>query len=55
MTRKKEEEMQKVYGFITILLGIAVIATGTAYFILRLMSEKNYRDKWKDYDDCGLA
>lgn len=46
---------EKGPSLVSLLLGIAVVATTAAYMIYRLMSERTYRRKWKDYDDCGLA
>lgn len=55
---KKLEVVQvvkKPMPFISLLLGIAVIATTTAYVLYRYVSDKAYKKKWKDYDECGLA
>lgn len=49
------EKNKKSIPIISILLGIAVIATTAAYIIFKVISERTYRRKWKDYDDCGLA
>ena len=49
-------EKDKMNGtVISILLGVAVIATTSAYLIFKFVSERTYRKKWQDYDDCGLA
>lgn len=40
---------------VTVLLGIALIATTFAYLISKFVSDRTYRKKWEDYDDCGLA
>ncbi|WMJ23956.1 hypothetical protein RBG61_04615 [Paludicola sp. MB14-C6] len=55
---KKETEVEvpkKQAPIISLLLGLAVVATTAAYLIYRYTSEKAYRKKWKDYDECGLA
>lgn len=49
------EVPKKQMPAISLLLGIAVIATTTAYILYRYASDKAYRRKWKDYDECGLA
>lgn len=49
------EKDNKNATMISILLGVAVIATTSAYLIFKFVSERTYRKKWKDYDDCGLA
>ncbi len=56
MKNKNEVEIpKKQMPVVSLLLGIAVIATTTAYMIYRYSSDKAYRKKWKDYDECGLA
>ncbi|MEG0693181.1 MAG: hypothetical protein RR444_08880 [Oscillospiraceae bacterium] len=54
-TREIIEKDKKIAPVISILLGVAVIATTSAYLIFKFVSERTYRRKWKDYDDCGLA
>lgn len=49
------EVSKKQMPVISLLLGIAVLATTAAYIIYRYASEKAYRKKWRDYDECGLA
>lgn len=49
------EVSKKQIPIVSLLLGIAVIATTTAYVLYRYSSDKAYRKKWKDYDECGLA
>ncbi|MFZ2537758.1 MAG: hypothetical protein WAX04_02505 [Oscillospiraceae bacterium] len=49
------EKDRKNTTVISIVLGIAVIASTSAYLIFKFVSERTYRRKWKDYDDCGLA
>ncbi len=49
------EKDRKNATVISILLGVAVIASTSAYLIFKFVSERTYRRKWEDYDDCGLA
>lgn len=53
--QKYVEVTKKGAGFITGLLAVALIATASAYLISKFVSERTYRKKWEDYDDCGLA
>lgn len=34
---------------------IALLLLAAGYVIYRLASERAYREKWKDYNDCGWA
>ncbi len=52
---KKNDEKSQI-PCISLLLGLAVVATTAAYVLYRYASDKAaYRRKWKDYDECGLA
>ncbi len=41
--------------FLSVLLGLTAIASTTAYLVYKFFSDKAYNEKWKDYNDCGLA
>lgn len=41
--------------FISLLLTIAMLALTSAYMVYKYASDHSYRQKWKDYDGCGLA
>lgn len=49
------EASKRQMPIVSFLLGIAVVATTAAYILYRYTSDKAYRKKWKDYDECGLA
>lgn len=50
-----QEVPKKGARVVTVLLGIALIATTFAYLISKFVSDRTHRKKWEDYDDCGLA
>lgn len=39
-------------AFVTAIAALLLVA---GYVISRLSSERAYREKWKDYNDCGWA
>lgn len=41
-------------SFVTLVLGIMTLISAAAYLLYRYVSERAYREKWKDYDDCGI-
>ncbi len=45
----------KTFSLVSVLLGAALVATSIAYIVWHRYSERIYNEKWKDYDDCGLA
>ena len=48
-------EKKTAISVISVLLGIAALASTIAYFVYRIYSNRVYNEKWKDYEDCGLA
>ena len=42
-------------SFVTMVLGFMTLISAAAYLIYRYNSERLYREKWKDYDDCGVV
>ena len=53
MKNQKKHEM-KLMSLISMLLGMAAIVTTATYIVYRVISEKAYNEKWKDYNDCGI-
>ena len=43
-----------VMSVISLVLGMLTLIMGGAYLINHFLTERAYRNKWKDYDDCGV-
>ena len=41
--------------FLTVVLSIFSLVASVAYNAYRMASERAYREKWKDYNDCGIV
>ena len=39
---------------VALAVGICGVLMGAVYVAYRLANERAYREKWKDYNDCGL-
>lgn len=55
---KKTAEVSKkksAFPVVALLISIATVALTSAYVIYKYTSDRSYRIKWQDYDDCGLA
>jgi len=39
---------------LSVVVPIVLLMGSVGYIVFRLLSERSYRDKWKDYEDCGL-
>ncbi|MBQ7757217.1 MAG: hypothetical protein IJ031_02430 [Oscillospiraceae bacterium] len=42
-------------GFYTIMGALILVVASTAFFVYKLMSNKAYYERWKDYDECGIG
>lgn len=55
---KKDENNKlcgKSYTIPAIIGALVVIIAGVAFIVAKIArQEQMYRDKWKDYDDCGI-
>lgn len=51
----EERRKHSAISVMSVLLGIAAVASTIAYLVYRVYSDREYSERWKDYDDCGLA
>lgn len=51
----KKPAGSKVFSVVSVLLTAAFVAVSIAYVVWHRYSERMYNEKWKDYNDCGLA
>lgn len=42
-------------AFYTIMGALILVVASTAFFVYKLMSNKAYIERWKDYDECGIG
>ena len=46
------ESERKMWQIIT---AIVLLAGSVAFVVYKIVNDHNYKEKWKDYDDCGLS
>lgn len=50
---------QKPNGFlrtaVPVISALAVFLLSAGYIAYRMISNHNYNERWKDYDECGLG
>lgn len=49
---KKKSDKKSALGVIA---ALAIVVASAGYIVYKMMSAKAYNEKWKDYDECGLA
>lgn len=53
---EKEETTKSTKKSAFAVIGALLLVVASAgYIVYRIVSEKSYNEKWKDYDECGLA
>ena len=52
---KKNHSSNNAFSIIALVLGLISVVVAALYMIYRFLSDRAYQEKWKDYDDCGLA
>lgn len=49
---KKDAENKAFY---TIMGALILVVASTAFFVYKLLNNKAYLERWKDYDECGIG
>lgn len=55
MLKKYKSRKSLLSLIIPLSVSILVLCVTAGYYIYRFASERAYEEKWKDYNDCGLA
>ena len=54
MDENNKRKKSSVAVLIPVLLALICGITSVVYIVFRMLSNKDYEEKWKDYDECGL-
>jgi len=52
--KKVEEKALILSTFTSVLLSFAVVIGVISFIVLKARQLRDYKDKWKDYDECGV-
>lgn len=52
---EQEERMSTKKSALSVIVALTLVVASAGYIVYRIVSEKAYNEKWKDYDECGLA
>ncbi len=53
MNNEQEKKTLLLSTITSVLLSLTVVIGVVSYLIIRAKSLKAYKEKWKDYDECG--
>ena len=51
----KIQRLKKFAPYFWVVFTIATLVFSAGYLVYRFTLEKEHQEKWKDYNDCGLA
>ena len=58
--KKENKEPRHVYrkmsamSLVSMILGLVTVVLAAVYLVFRFVSDRSYRRKWQDYEECGL-
>lgn len=50
----KDLSSLEIMSAVSLVLGVLTLLSGMTYLVYRFLSDRAYRAKWKDYEDCGV-
>ena len=50
-----KKKKTNAFSIVSLVLGMVTLVVAALYLFYRFLSDRAYHEKWKDYDDCGLA
>lgn len=51
---KSAKSTSVVKKLLSVAVPVVLLMGSVGYIVYRLLNERSYREKWKDYEDCGL-
>ena len=57
---EKEKSPKRAYrkmsamSLVSIILGLVTVVLAAVYLVFRFVSDRSYRRKWQDYEECGM-
>ena len=51
---ENKKKRNSIAVLIPVLLALICVITSVSYIVFRMISNKDYEEKWKDYDECGI-
>lgn len=51
---EEKKKRSALWVFVPVLTALVCVVASVAYIVFKIMSNKNYEEKWKDYDECGI-
>lgn len=52
---RRSDDRDIIRTMIPVVTALFVLMLSAAYIAYRMVSNYNYNERWKDYDECGLG
>ena len=53
-TTKRAYWRMSAMSLTSMILGLVTLVLAAVYLVFRFVSDRSYRRKWQDYEECGL-
>lgn len=51
---KRAYRKMSAMSLVSMILGLVTVALAAVYLVFRFVSDRSYRRKWQDYEECGM-
>ncbi len=51
---KRAYRKMSAMSLTSMILGLVTLVLAAVYLVFRFVSDRSYRRKWQDYEECGL-
>lgn len=51
---KRSDRKTNAMSLVSMILGLVTVVLAAVYLVFRFVSDRSYRRKWQDYEECGM-
>ena len=51
---KRSDRKTSAMSLVSMILGLVTVVLAAVYLVFRFVSDRSYRRKWQDYEECGM-
>lgn len=55
IVKKNRDREEFLRSAISVAAALFLLMSSVAYIVYRIVDNRNYNERWKDYDECGLS
>ena len=54
-TSKRAYRKTNAMSLVSMIMGLVTVVLAAVYLVFRFVSDRSYRRKWQDYEECGMV